>query len=248
MKSVLLTGLLLYIGTGFYLYLVQRSFIYFPVQVTQSYLPEMVFVNDGHSIKVSILNQENRKAIIYFGGNAEIVDFNAEDFSKLFPEHTVYLVKYRGYGGSTGTPSEEAIYSDAIHIYDVIKDRHDEISLIGRSLGSAVATYVASGREIEKLVLITPFDSIQNIAQSQFPIYPMSILLKDKYDSYSRANGIKAETMVIAAENDKIIKMSHTRRLIEGFSSDVLLHVIEGTGHNDISYNPRYYFVLGDFL
>jgi pimeloyl-ACP methyl ester carboxylesterase len=227
---------------------VQRSFIYFPVPLTHSGLPEKTFEHDGHTIKVSILNNTKSKAIIYFGGNAENVEYNATAFSKLFSEYAVYLVKYRGYGGSSGTPSEQAIYSDALHIYDIISDSYEEISIIGRSLGSAVATYVASGRDIEKLVLITPFDSIQSIAQSQFPIYPVSLLLKDKYDSYSQVKDIKAETMIIAAENDKIIDISHTMRLMEGFTSGVLFHVIKDTGHNDISNNPAYHSLLGDFF
>lgn len=248
MKSIFISGMLIYFGLGLYLYIEQRSFIYFPVKSTHAGLNERIFENDRHAIKVAVLNDGKRKAIIYFGGNAENVEYNSESFLALFPEYTVYLVKYRGYGGSTGLPSEEAIYSDAIHIHDSINQTHDEVSLIGRSLGSAVATYVASRREIEKLVLITPFDSMQNLAQSQFPIYPMGILLKDKYDSYGRAKDISAQTLVIAAENDRVIKMSHTRRLIEGFTKEVLFHVIEEAGHNNISSHPRYHGILGDFF
>ena len=248
MKSIFLSGMLIYFGIGLYLYLEQRDFIYFPVHPTKSDLAERIFENDGHKIKASMLNIGSKKAIIYFGGNAENVEYNAESFSSLFLEYTVYLVKYRGYGGSTGKPSEDAIYSDAVHIYDVIRNDHDEVSVIGRSLGSAVATYVAAERDIHKLVLITPFDSIQSIAQSQFPIYPMGLLLKDKHDSYSRAKKIKAETLVIAAGKDRVIGMSHTKRLIEGFSSKVLFQVIEGADHNNISVAPRFYGVLGEFM
>ena len=125
---------------------------------------------------------------------------------------------------------------------------HKEISVIGRSLGSAVATYVAANRTLAKLVLITPFDSIQHIAQSQYPIYPMSLLLKDKHDSYSRANKITAQTLVIAAEKDNIIGMVHTQRLIDGFSNNVMLDVIKGANHNNISEFPHYNQILGDFL
>ena len=248
MKSIFISGLIIYFGLGLYLYIQQRSFIYFPVASIQSGLVEKTFENDGHSIKVSVLNDKQEKAIVYFGGNAEDVDYNAKGFSTLFDEYTVYLVKYRGYGGSTGTPSEEAIYSDAIYIHDAIAQSHGEVSIIGRSLGSAVATYVASKREIDKLVLITPFDSIQNVAQSRFPIYPMGILLKDKHDSYSRAKDIDAETLIIAAENDRIIEMPHTKRLREGFTTEVLFHVIEGANHNDVSGDPRYSDLLNDFM
>ncbi len=248
MKNILLSGILIYVGIGIYLYIEQRNLIYFPVKSTQGGLSENIYKNNGHAIKVAVLNEEKKRAIIYFGGNAENVEYNSEHFLTLFPEYTVYLVKYRGYGGSSGTPTEESIYSDSILIYDSISQAHDEVSIIGRSLGSAVATYVASRREINKLVLITPFDSIQNVAQSQLPIYPMGILLKDKHDSYGRAKDIKAETLIIAAEKDRVIKMSHTKRLIDGFTNDVLFHVIEEVGHNSISSHPRYHGLLDEFF
>ena len=158
------------------------------------------------------------------------------------------MIKYRGYAGSTGEPTEEGLYSDALHIYDEIKGNHDQVSVLGRSLGSAVATYLASKREVHKLVLITPFDSILSVAQSQYPIFPVSILLKDHYDSLSRVSSISSETLVIAAAEDRIIEMHHTERLVEGFSKDVLFEIIQGVGHNNISRNPRYFGLIREFI
>lgn len=238
-----------YIGIGVLLFIKQRDFLYFPVGSVKPVSGEEIFINGNESIKVTVLNKGNRNAIIYFGGNAEVVDGNAQFFPTQFPEHTVFLVKYRGYGGSTGTPTEEGIYSDALYIFDKIKPRFGTISLIGRSLGSGVATLVASKRDIHKLVLITPFDSIQNIAQEKFPIYPMSLLLKDKYNSVDRVSSIKAKTFVIVAENDEIIGMKHTEKLVKKFpSSQITLAVIKGKGHNTISNNEEYYNLLKGFI
>ncbi|MDH5434557.1 MAG: alpha/beta hydrolase [Gammaproteobacteria bacterium] len=248
MKRILLSILLIYITIGLLLYVGQRSFIYFPVQEIKTNLETRIFNIENHKIKVTVLNKHKDKAILYFGGNAENVDYNSGAFSNLFSGYTIYLVKYRGYGGSTGSPSEAAIYSDAIYIYDELINEHPSISVIGRSLGSGVATYLASKKDIEKLVLITPFDSIQSVAQSQYPIFPMQILLKDKHDSISRVKDIKADTLIIAAEIDRIIKMPHTKRLVQEFKSQVAFHVIEGVGHNDISDSPYYYPLLGRFL
>ena len=233
---------------GLYLYLVQRNFIYFPVPELQAGLSAEIYQNQGEKIKVFVLNQGKSQALIYFGGNAENVAYSADNFSRLFPQYTIYLVNYRGYGGSTGEPTEQGLYSDALYIYDQIADSYQSISVMGRSLGTAVATYVASERELRKLVLITPFDSIESIAKSQYPIFPVSILLKDKHDSYSRAKDIQADTLVIAAESDRIITMPHTERLIEGFKTDVQFEVIVGAGHNDISEFPEYRKFLNQFL
>ena len=249
MKSFFVIALLVYVLLGVYLYLQQRSFIYFPTSFSASGLAQQVFVNEEIELHVSVLNAEKDHAILYFGGNAENVDNNATNFLQWFPEHTVFLVKYRGYGGSDGEPTEEGLYSDALHIYDEInREGYTQISVLGRSLGSGVATHLATHRVIDKLVLITPFDSIERIAQSQYPIYPVNILLKDKYDSYSRAEDISAQTLVVAAENDAIIRMSHTERLVSGFSINVMFEVIEGADHNNISEFPRYQQLLSEFL
>ena len=241
MKSIFVIALLVYVLLGVYLYVQQRSFIYFPTSSSASSHAQHVFVNEGVEINVSVLNKGQAHAMVYFGGNAENVDNNATNFLQWFPEHTIYLVKYRGYGGSGGEPTEEGLYSDALHIYDEIqREAYAQILVMGRSLGSGVATYLATHRSIEKLVLITPFDSIERIAQSQYPMYPINILLTDKYDSYSRAKDISAQTLVIAAEEDAIIRLSHTERLVGGFSINVKFEVIEGADHNNIDDFKQY--------
>lgn len=248
-KSLFTIAILVYCLAGLYLYIKQRSFLYFPSPIIDNDLEETVFDIGHQKIKVSILNNGNSdEAIIYFGGNAEHVDYNADSFTRLFPEYTVYLVKYRGYSGSTGEPSEEAIYSDASYIYKSLAKSHSHISVIGRSLGSAVATYTAAKHTVKKLALITPFDSIQSVAQSRYPIYPMSLLLKDKHDSYSRVKSISADTLIIAAEQDRVIKSIHTEKLRSGFSSGLRFEIIKGVGHNDLASNPRYDEVLESFF
>ena len=248
MKSILLIGAAIYLGMGAYLYVLQRSFIYFPVAAAATNLKHRSFENEGHEIKVAVINEHQEKALIYFGGNAENVEHNSDEYSALFDDYTIYLVKYRGFGGSDGFPTEAGLYSDALHIHDELKREHAAIAIIGRSLGSAVATFVASERAIDKLVLVTPFDSVQRVAQSRYPIYPMEWLLKDKHDSYSRAKNIQAPTLILAAELDRVIELQHTERLIEGFESDVFYRVIKGTDHRTISSNPIYQAALAEFL
>jgi len=249
LTSILLISITAYVGLGVYIYLIQRDYIYFPVGPVSHIYEEQVFKNDNESIRVTVLNRKNRDAIIYFGGNAEAVDFNASKFSSLFQNHAVFLVKYRGYGGSTGKPEEAALYSDALHIFDRIKPEYTNISIIGRSLGSGVATLVASKRKIHKLVLITPFDSLYGIAQKAFPIYPTALLLKEKYDSYSRASTITADTLIISAEFDHIVDKEHTNRLVGQFPPSQVNHeIIRDRGHNTISDNEKYYSLLKDFF
>jgi uncharacterized protein len=248
MRILLIILLGIYWAIGAFLYIKQREFIYMPTPAIAHPYDVRTFKHDGQILNTTVLNPGKPEAILYFGGNAENVDYNAESFSQLFPNHTVYLVKYRGYGGSSGTPTETGIYADALFIAKTLEKDHANLSVIGRSLGSAVATCVATELELRKLVLITPFDSIQSLAQSRFPMYPMGVLLKDKHDSVSRVDKVLALTLVMAAEHDEIVGMRHTKRLLRAFQIPVLVEVIEHVGHNNMSHNPRFFSVLGEFM
>lgn len=251
--SIIVFSVIIYVVFGAYLYTNQRQFFYFPTpDFVYKYddpiaINREILENEGVSIKLTVLNKGQKNAIIYFGGNAESVDGNAENFSKIFPKHTVYLFNYRGYSGSGGEPTEAANYSDALALYDKIKEKYTDISIIGRSLGSGVATYLASKRDIKKLVLITPFDSLESVAQNAYPIYPMSLLVKDKYDSFSRAKEIKSSILIIMAEHDQVIGKEHTKRLISALpASQLKVEVIKNTGHNNISNQELFYSLLKD--
>ncbi len=247
---MLLTLFSLYIIMLGYVYLAQRSFIYFPGHTRPAAIPtNYEFKNGDIMLKGWVLNEAADEAILYFGGNGESVEFNLPQFQKIFKDKAVYLLSYRGYGNSKGEPSEDGIYSDALALYDKIISKHDFVSVIGRSLGSAVATYIASNRPTEKLVLITPFDSIENLARKQFPIFPVSLLLKDKYESVKRVKLIKADTLVLYAANDQIVSEASTKKLISEFASDqVKVKRIAGSGHNSISEFEDYTKELGEFF
>ncbi|MFT7880232.1 MAG: alpha/beta hydrolase [Sulfurimonas sp.] len=242
--------LLIYIAGCLLLYLFQSSFIYYPTPVIKHPFTEKTFMHDGETLKVITLNEGKQKAIVYFGGNGEAVVYSSEDFLKNFPDHTVYLVNYRGYGGSSGTPTQAGLFSDALYLYDAIKKDHQQITAVGRSLGSGVALYLAAQREIEKLVLITPYESIQSVAQAIYPIFPMALILRDKYRSVDYVEKISAkETLMLIAEEDKVIDPSHAYRLAEKFlHKEITIQVIEGKGHNTISYDKRYYPLLKAFI
>ena len=205
--------------------------------------------NEDEKINIIVLNKGHENAILYFGGNAESMAKSAEYIAGQFPDFTVYLMDYRGYGFSTGEASEDALYSDALKLYDSVKKRHTGICIGGRSLGTAIATYVAANREVSKLALITPFDSIVNVAQGRYPIYPVALLLDDQFDSKSRVHLIKAKTFIVIAENDEVIPLQRTKELIKAFPAAQLeIDTIENRGHGDISSDARYYKIMQDFI
>jgi pimeloyl-ACP methyl ester carboxylesterase len=164
-----------------------------------------------------------------------------ESFSTAFPDRAIYLLNYRGYGGSSGKPSESSLFEDGLALYDEAHAKHSEVEVIGRSLGSGIAAYVASCRPVARLVLVTPFNSVQELAASQFPWIPVRWLLLDKYESWRFAPRVIAPTLIIAAEHDEVVPRASTEALRLHFRPGLAsMVVLPGTGHNTISYSRDY--------
>lgn len=250
MTSFLTTIVLIYAAIAVYLYVAQRGMIYFP-QAAARNIAETTYSlsNAGVTLKGWVVNAGKPMAIIYFGGNAESVEANIPDFKRLFKNYTVYLVAYRGYGASEGSPSESGLLSDAEAIYDDIKPRHQTISVIGRSLGTGVATHLSAKRAVEKLVLITPFDSLESVAQAAYPIFPIGVLMKDKYRSVDKVAAIASQSLMLIAEHDGIIPRESSDKLAKEFKPGMLqVNIISGTTHNSISLSSDYERVLREFF
>ncbi len=249
MKRISILLLFGYVAMGLFLYIYQRDLLYFPTPDISTPYTETVLQNEGEALKIIVLNQGHKNAILYFGGNAESMAQSSDYIAQQFPQFTIYLMNYRGYGGSTGLASEKGLYSDALKLYDTVKPKHKRISIGGRSLGSGIAVYVAANREVSKLALITPFDSIVNVAQGMYPLYPVSFLLDDQYDSLSRIKKIKAKTFIVTAQNDKVITRERTQQLIDAFDPVQLkVKMIENRGHMDISSDAKYYKIMQEFI
>ncbi|MDX1296485.1 MAG: hypothetical protein R3302_09455 [Sulfurimonadaceae bacterium] len=250
MSSFIVTLLLAYAVFCILLFILQRQMIYFPTsEVSVAGVPHIVLDSGEARIKVWTLNPHRERAIIYFGGNAENVAYNVDDFKTMFPAHTVYLVNYRGYGGSSGSPSESALYADALLTYDHFSKSHSSVSVMGRSVGSAVATYLASERDVGRLLLITPFDSAVSVGKRLYPIFPIGLILQEKLDSKSRADRIEAETMIIGTKDDEIIPYANTKALAESFSKTKLTVVeLSEVGHNTIQLHPAYEKTVSEFM
>ena len=231
-----------YLGICAALFFMQRSLIYFPSQ-REVTAPEstMRLAVDGAQLVVSVRPHVGPKAIIYFGGNAEDVSGQLRDFSTWFPEYALYLLHYRGYGGSTGAPTQDALFRDARALLTRVQVEHPETVLIGRSLGTGVAVHLASEVPVAGLLLVTPFDSLADPAAAQYPFLPVRWLLRDRYDSGSYAPGIRCPTTILIAEADEVIPRSSTERLAGRFGKGVATTVlISAAGHNSIGKSPEY--------
>jgi len=147
------------------------------------------------------------------------------------------------------TPSEAALFEDGLTLFDQVAKNHTNIDVVGRSLGTGIAVYVASRRPVTKLVLITPYDSIEGLAARQFPYVPVRWILLDKFESWKFAPQIKSPTLIVAAERDEIVPRASTDLLRSRFKSGIVtFKVVPGTTHNSIVYSAEYLQLLKSAL
>lgn len=243
-------GLVLYAGACLALLVFQRSLIYFPVERRHGDAASVMRLPvEGASLAISARPRPGRTALVYFGGNAEDVSANLAAFSAALPELAIYLMHYRGYGGSTGKPSEQALHADARALFDKVHAEHPDITVMGRSLGSGVALRLAAERPAARLILVTPYDSLQEIAAARFPYFPVRFLLTDKFESWRYAPAIRVPTLLLQAGRDELIPAASTQALYARFAPGVAsLATMPGEGHNFMPDTPRYLNLLREAM
>lgn len=222
------------------LYWSQRAYLYYPVP-RHAEVPSFVLKRGDADVVVSTNGIDGPRAVLYFGGNAEDVSQVVAPLGRAFPGRSVYAMHYRGYGGSDGTPSEQALVADAKRLFAQVAAEHRGIVLVGRSLGSGIAIQVAAAHPAERLVLVTPYDSIVELAADRFRLFPVALLLQDKYESGRYAPRIRVPTTLIVATRDQVIPMASSLRLAGRFAPGIA-RVVEfpEAGHNDVSSFPGY--------
>jgi pimeloyl-ACP methyl ester carboxylesterase len=232
------------------MFLMQRSQIYFPPPASDHPSAQVLWLDrDGARLKIWTIPRPGSGALIYFGGNAEDVAGNIEAFAAAFPERSLYLVNYRGFGGSSGRATEKALFADALAVHDHVTARQASVAVMGRSLGSGVAVYLASKRPVERLVLVTAYDSLVNVARHYFWYLPVGLLLRDRYDSASRAGAVKAPVLIVVAEEDEIIPPARSQALAAAFRpGQAQLVEIRYMTHNSLDLAPEYLGTVQAFL
>lgn len=247
-------------GLGFYLlgllfyYVFQDAFIFFPPKgahgpVTDPSVERFSLDHEGVLLQGYLVHPEKAKdlLVVYFGGNGEDVSMTVEDYLEV--DCASLFMAYRGYGESSGKPGQNEMFWDGEFIIDELKRRFSpkRLVLVGRSLGSSVACHVAAKKEVDGLILVTPFDSIVHIARKRYPWLPVGSLLKHPFDSTKSAPEVQCPTLVISGGQDVVIPASHTKTLIESFARQPEVVLIERAGHGDIELFPEYWQALLGF-
>ena len=249
--ALVATPVVTYAGVCGWMYAKQRELLYVP-QDTKADAKETDFgiARNGVMLNGWLVNIGQPGAVVYFGGNAERIEDRRADFAKWFPNSSTYLVPYRGYGASEGTPTQADILEDALAVFDQVQARQPDarIVVIGRSLGSAVASYVASKRPVAKLVLVTPFDSMANVAQSHYPWLPVRWLLQDRYDQASYLAQYHGPLLIVRAGRDDVVPAASTNQLIASLKRPPQVLHLANADHATVATDRTYMRTLAGFV
>lgn len=245
--------------TGF-LYLAQERLIFTGAKPNHLLYHQLCgcsrdLINEGIRLqgwKIPGNSKTSDAVIIFFGGNAQDVGGMVTTLTRL-PAKSVYFFNYRGYGLSEGKPSEAALYRDALFIFDTVQNQNPgkSVSVIGQSLGSAIAGYVAAQREVKKLVLITPISSIKDMVRFRYKNLFPTPLVKHDFQLYQYAKSIRCDTLVIIAEQDTIVPHAFSLKTCHSLPGQKTLLTVEKTDHNtifsqDITVSSVKRFLEGD--
>jgi alpha-beta hydrolase superfamily lysophospholipase len=251
MVSVLALVGLGYAGIVALLYLLQTSLIFpgthLPSQRLNSpRVPERLELATGDG---AILHgmwfagaRADADVLIGFGGNAQDAEVLGQDLASDFSDLNVVVFHYRGFGPSSGRPSEAALLADALAIYDamVARARPARVYAIGISLGSAVAAYLSRERPLAGVLLVTPFDSVEAIARESYFWVPVGLLLRHRFPSVAFMSGNATPAAVIAAAEDRVVKPRRTKALIKRLDNLVFEATLQGAGHETLYQVPAY--------
>lgn len=232
-------------------FLQQRSLVYLPAHTRADPAgTDFAIERDGVVLRGWTVNPGRGNPVLYFGGNAESVELNRDDFRAWFPDRSVYLLAYRGFGASDGTPRERDLQADALAFFDHVAARHpgEPVSVIGRSLGSGVAAHVAAHRPVERLALVTPFDSMAAVGQAHFRWLPVRWLLRERFEAAEALRGFEGPVLVLRAANDEVVPARNTDALVSALPRPPRVVEIAGAGHNDLQRAPEFGQALAGFF
>ena len=246
MLKSLIAVIVLYGGFVALVYVGQRSLQYFPERRRTAPgtigLPEaqevVLDTADGERVIVwHVPPREGRPVFLYFHGNGGSLRWRDERFRALVADGSgLVALSYRGYGGSSGWPTETGLIEDATAAYAFAIARYsaERIVLWGESLGSALAITLAAEKPVGCLVLEAPFTSAVDVGAQHYWFVPVRLLMKDQFRSDRRVGRVMAPVLVVHGENDAVVPIILGKRLFGLIQASKRFVRVAGAGHNDL--------------
>jgi len=252
-----------YAGLCLILFGCQSSMVYYPnrnisstpEQLGLSYESIAFATADGKELHGWFIPAANAKAVVIFcHGNAGNISHRLDSIG-IFHDLglSTFIFDYRGYGNSRGRPSEKGTYRDVEAAWRYLTEtrqvRPDTIVVFGRSLGAAVAAWMARTQTPKALILESAFFSFCDVAAHHYPYVPVRLLARFDYDTAGHVRRVKCPVLIVHSPNDEIIPFSHGKRLFEvAKEPKQFLEIIGGHNEGFIISGRRYRNGLARFL
>jgi len=244
-------------------FLFQRNLLYHPS--VDNYLKDQV-VNEPTEIekikittkdKIDLVawfynkNLEKFKTILFFHGNAGSLEnrtYKLNHFKDL--DVNFLIIAWRGFSGNKGKPNEKGLYEDAESAIQWLRTRgvnKKNIILYGESLGTGVAVQVAQNQNYAGVILESPFTSMVNMGKKYYPFFPVSLLLKDKFESYKKINNISVPVLIMHGKVDKIVPYEMGKKMYE-LANEPKFFYSQEYGDHMIEYDEKLLTALKKFI
>lgn len=242
--KLLLVCLVVYGVVAALMYGLQRSLMYVPdtartPPASVGLAADEVVLDTADGEKVIVWHvpaRDGRPVVVYFHGNGGALNLRANRFRELTADGTgLVALSWRGYGGSSGRPTEAGLLADADAAYAFAAARYgtERIVLWGESLGTGAAVALAAAKPVARVLLESPFTSAADIAAATYFFLPVRLLMHDQFRSDARIAQVSAPVLVLHGDRDTIVPIHYGERLYELIRAPKQFQRLVGAGHND---------------
>lgn len=250
LKFALAFIIFIYLSIVGYMYYAQKNFVYHP---PKSKMPAIAAYDMGETQDIYLTTQDNvklhawyhkpqnpcDKIVLFLHGNTGFIDARKDKVNQLREMGYGFLLPaWRGYGNSEGSPSKAGLYEDARTAIKFLQDEGYDLAtqviLIGESLGTGVATYMAQHHQFRGLMLLAPYTKIKDLAQEKYPFLPVKHLLEEDFQTVDNLAAVRnTPVLVVHGRKDQVIPCQHSERVVEAVTGEKKLLLYEGVYHVD---------------
>ncbi len=227
-QLIVVIAVVAYVATAAALYLFQRALLYPAPQMTRTNPATVGFPEAQEAVletkdreKVIVWHvppKEGKPVVLFFHGNGEVLAWRAPRFRAVTTDGTgLVALSFRGYGGSSGKPTEAGLLNDGAAAYAFATKHYPPERIVpwGYSLGTGVAVAIAASQPVGKLILEAPYTSLIDVASSAFWYMPVRWLIRDSFRSDERIAGVKVPLLIMHGEKDTVVPERLGRRLFD---------------------------------
>ena len=243
-----------------FVYFNQRNLLYHPFEnnyntdeANFSYEEIFIPTSNGKNLKAwfHLKDIKQKKTLVFFHGNAGDLRNRIYKLNLLKKFDINFLiVAYRGFSGNEGSPTEEGLYQDARDTLSWLKKKEikdSQIVIYGESLGTAISAEVAQNKKFAGIILESPFTSMVDAGKHYYFYLPVSLLLKDRYETLKKLKNIKIPILIMHGENDKIVPFHMGKRIFEEANEPKYFYFPKDDDHM-MEYNENLTNAIGEFL